>query len=190
MTAKSLINLILKILGLFFITNVLDALSRLISVLVYFPQYDTTRQAWYNLGVTLPSLILYSIFVFLLIFRTNSLINLFRLDRGSGSEPVVLRVHRSVILGIAVIAAGLWLIVSGTPEFVRQMAYYYQERKLYVRMAHPDVSYLAMSMAKLLLGLILIVFNRSLVNLIEFKRQAPWYWPARVPLQKRKKKMV
>ncbi len=192
MSARSFINLILKIFGLFFIIKVLDALSRTLSVLVYFPQYESRKQALYNLGVTLPPLILYILFAILLLFSTNYLIRLFRLDKGISEQIIPMRIHRSMVLVIAVIAAGGWMLVSGIPELFRQIVYYYQERKLYVRMIHPDISYLAMAFAKVVIGLILIIFNRTVVNIIELKRrnQDPWYWPARVPFTRKKKKLV
>ncbi len=76
MEVRSLFNLILKIIGIFFIRDILEAFSRLLSVLVYLPQYSSSYEGYFNLGVTLPPLILYSLFTYVLIFRTDSLINL------------------------------------------------------------------------------------------------------------------
>jgi hypothetical protein len=190
MTARSLFNLILKILGIFFIKDILDALSRSVSVLVYFRQYSSQKEALINLGVTLPSLILYTFFVLLLIFRSNAIINFFKLDGNMANEPIPVQLHRSVILNIAVIVAGGWMLVSGLPEFIRQIIYYLQERKLYVRMAHPDISYLAMSFVKIVIGILLIVCPRVIVYMIEVKRgkQVSSSWPVKAPFTGKKKK--
>lgn len=190
MSSRSLFDLILKILGIFFIRNVLEALSRFLSVLVYLPQYETTQQGWLNLGVTLPQLLLYTLFSWLLIFRTGKIIGVLRLDRHFPQEMGELRVHRSVILGLAIIVIGGWMLANELPELFRHAVYYYQERKIYVRMARPDVSYLAMSFAKVLIGLVLVVFNRTIVKIVEVKRKTDtaWYWPARIPFVRRKKK--
>jgi len=191
MTARSLFSLILKILGVFFIRDVLDALSRSVSVLVYFPQYASRREAVYNLAATLPALFFYTLFVALLLFGTNTLIRIFRLDR-IPEQTIPLTWHRSVILSVAVAAAGGWMVISGLPEFIRQLFYYYQERKLYLAMAHPDISYLVMTFVKLLIGFALIRYNGFIVSLIELKRRKrnTWRRQMRIPFAGRKKKAV
>lgn len=192
MTARSLFNLILKIFGVFFIKDVLDALSKTVSVLVYFPQYSSRREAIYNLAATLPALILFFLFALVLLFGTDFLIRMLRLDRSFRQDIIPIGWHRSVALTIAVIAAGGWMAVSGLPELIRQMVYYYQERKIYLSMARPDVSYLAMSFVKVLIGLVLISYNRRIVSFIELKRRKriAWYRQMRLPFPGRKKKIV
>lgn len=189
MAPRTLFNVALKITGLFFIRNILEAFSRTLSVLVYFPQYASSDEGFYNLGVTIPPLVLYSLFSWMLIFRTESLINLFRLDKGLPAGEG-LKVHRSVILGLAVIVTGGWILVNEIPEFFRHAIYYYQERKIYVRMARPDLSYLVMSGVKILIGLILVVFNGKIVRIIEIRRrdQVPWYWPINRLFRRRRKR--
>lgn len=184
MSARNLFNLILKILGIFFLSSILEALSRLLSVLVYMPQYDSEQEAIFNLGVCIPPLVLYSLFAWALIFRTDGVINLLRLDKFAGANEISgLQVHRSVVLSIAIIAAGGWVLINELPEFFRHALYYYQERKIYVRMARPDVSYLAASALKVLIALFILIFNRTLVNVVELRRRkgTPWYWPFRIP---------
>lgn len=192
MEPRSLFNLILKILGIFFIRNILEALSRSLSVLVYFPQYESNKVAFYNLGVTIPPLVLYSIFSWLLIFKSESLINVLKLDRLPGNTTLGLRVHRSVILSVAIIIISGWMLVNEIPELIRHMAYYYQERRTYIRQTRPDISYLLMSAFKILIALLLFVFNRRIVNALEFKRKSTsaWYWPVKMPNMKRKKKLT
>jgi hypothetical protein len=167
MEPRSLFNIILKILGIFFIRNILEALSRLLSVLVYLPQYDSQSEGYFNLGVTIPPLILYTLFSWLLIFRSDSLINMLKLDKGIGQSVASLRIDRTVISSTAIIIIGGWLLVNEIPEFFRHAVYYLQERKLYVRMVRPDISYLTMSAFKILIGLLLIVFNRKIVSFID-----------------------
>jgi hypothetical protein len=167
MTPRSLINLILKILGIFFIKDILEAFSHLLSVVVYFPQYASEKEAYYNLGVAIPSLVLYSLFSWMLIFRTNTIIDLFRLDRNLGTDITPIQVNRSVILSTSLIIIGGWTVVNELPELFRHAVYYYQERKIYVRMARPDISYALMSALKVFIGLVLIVFNRGIVNVLE-----------------------
>ncbi len=166
MEVRSLFNLILKIIGIFFIRDILEAFSRLLSVLVYLPQYASANEGYFNLGVTIPPLVLYSLFTCMLIFRTDSLINLLKLDKNFSGQ-VDLRIDRTVIMKSAIVIIGGYMVVSEIPEFFRHAVYYIQERKLYVRMVRPDISYAAMSAVKILIGLMLVVFNRPILRLTD-----------------------
>lgn len=167
MSPKSLFDVILKVLGIFFIRNILEALSRTLSVLVYFPQYETTNEAFFNLGVTIPPLVLYSIFVWILLFRSQNLVRWLKIEQHLGEGPITFTFQRQVVLTTAVLITGGWLMVNEIPEFFRHAVYFYQERVLYDRMVRPDYSYPMMSLAKIIIGFGLILFHTPFVHLIE-----------------------
>jgi hypothetical protein len=176
MAPRSLFDLILKVIGIFFIRDILEAFSHTLSAIVYIPQYASGREAFFNVAVSLPLLILYSLLVWFFIFKTDLIINLLRLDKNLQDKPVSTNIERHMLLTAAVIIAGAWLLVNEVPEFIRHAVYYYQERKLYVRMTRPDVSYIVMSAVKIAIGLFLIVFNKPIVNLVDWggKTHLPW----------------
>ena len=176
MAPRSLFNLILKVIGIFFIRDVLEALSHTISAIVYIPQYSSAREAFFNVAVSLPLLVLYALLAWFFIFRSEKIIGLLRLDKNFQDNAVSINVERHMLLTAAVIVAGAWLLVNEIPEFFRHAVYYYQERKLYVRMTRPDISYIIMSIVKIAIGLFLIVFNKPIVNVIEWggKTHLPW----------------
>jgi hypothetical protein len=64
------------------------------------------------------------------------------------------------VLTAAVVITGGWLLVTDA-------VYYYQERVMYDRMVRPDYSYPLMSLAKIVIGLSLIIFHTPFVHLIE-----------------------
>lgn len=167
MTPKKLFDVILKVLGIFFIGNILEALSRTLSVLVYFPQYNTSNEAFFNLGVTVPPLVLYTLFAWFLLFRTDSIVRMLNIEKNLGNQPVSINFNRPMVLTTAILITGGWLIVTEIPEFFRHAVYYYQERVLYDRMVRPDFSYPLMSLAKIIIGFALIVFHTPFVHLIE-----------------------
>lgn len=167
MSPRSLFDVILKVLGIFFIKNILEAFSRTLSVLVYFPQYNTTNEAFFNLGVTIPPLVLYTIFAWLLLFKTHSILGWLKIEKHMGDEPVNIHFQRSTVLTTAVLITGGWLLVTEIPEFFRHAVYYYQERVLYDRMVRPDFSYPMMSLVRIVIGLALIIFHTPFVHLIE-----------------------
>jgi hypothetical protein len=176
MAPRSLFNLILKVIGLFFIKDILEAISHIISTIVYFPQYSSIREGIFNVAVSLPLAVLYSLVAWAFIFKTDKIVTILRLDKHSQEKPISINVERHMLLTSAVIIAGAWLLVNEVPEFFRHAVYYYQERKLYVRMTRPDVSYIVMSTVKIAIGLFLIVFNKPIVGLIEWagKTHLPW----------------
>lgn len=168
MGSRSLFNLVLKVIGIFFIRDILEAFSHTLSAIVYFPQYGSGQEALVNLAATLPALILYILITWLFLFKTEGIINFLRLDKNVGEQQVPLTIERSSILKAAVVIAGFWILVNEVPEFFRHAIYYFQERKLYVRMTRPDISYPIMSAIKILIALILIVFNKLVVKLIDW----------------------
>ena len=168
MGSRSFFNLILKTIGLFFIRDVLEAFSHTLSAAIYAPQYASSREAIVNISASLPPLILFALLVWLFIFRSEKIIDLLQLEKNESEMPVPVSMTRHSLLATAVIISGAWLVVNEIPEFFRHATYYYQERKMYVRMTRPDISYLVMSVMKILVGLILIVFNKVIVKIIEW----------------------
>lgn len=168
MGSSSLFSLILKVIGLFFIRDVLESLSHTLSALIYLPQYDSANEGLINVAVTFPSLILYALLAWFFLFRTQTIIRLLRLDKGVADQQLAINADRKTLLTAAVVIAGFWILVNEIPEFIRQALYYYQERKMYARMTRPDISYAGMSAVKIGIGLILIVFNKFIVRLIDW----------------------
>lgn len=176
MAPRTLFNLILKVIGIFFIKDILEALSHTISAIVYFPQYSSAREGVINVAVSLPLLILYSLLAWVFIFKSDKVVRMLRLDKNVQDKPAAITVERHMLLTTAVIIAGAWVLVNEIPEFFRHAVYYYQERKMYVRMTRPDVSYILMSAVKIAIGFFLVVFNKPIVNIIEWgsKPHLPW----------------
>lgn len=191
MTSRNLFNLVLKILGIYFIKDILAALSQSISALVYLPGYSSSKEAFYNLAMAAGPLLVYLLCAYLLLFQTHRIINWLNLDKFAGQDILPLRIHRSIVLSIAIILAGGLTLVNEIPELFRHCIYYVQERKLYTRMARPDISYVLMAALKVMIGFFLIIWNRPIVNFIEVRRKnkVSWYWPFSIPfLQNGKKK--
>ncbi len=167
MEVRSLFNVIIKIIGIFFIKDILEAFSRILSILVYLPQYSTENEGYFNLGIAIPPLVLYGLFVYVLIFRTNSVIQVLKLDKNISQQQVTLPIDRTIIFKLAIIIIGGYMLINELAEFFRLATYYVQERKLYARMARPDVSYLATSAAKIIFALGLLFWNKRIVTLLE-----------------------
>jgi hypothetical protein len=82
MTPRSLFNIILKVLGIFFIQDFLAAIPQLLSVISYFTTPDARQEAVWALTTSLLVLFAYGIVSYYLIFRTDVIIDKLRLEKG------------------------------------------------------------------------------------------------------------
>lgn len=187
MAPRSIFNLILKVIGIFFLRDILEAFSHTVSAILYIPQYTSAREAFFNVAVSLPPLILYTLIAWLLIFRTEKIINMLGLDKNFPDKTLTVSLERHMLLTGAVIIGGAWVLINEIPEFFRHAVYYYQERKLYVRMARPDISYIIMSTVKIIIGFLLILFNKPIANLIEWGDKSHFPWQKKTKNDSRKK---
>ena len=108
--------------------------------------------------------------IYILIFRTDWIIRVLKLDRGFDQERIPLNLHRSVILSVAVIVIGGLILVDTIPEFISQLRSYFDYRRLSQGRVKPSlVSYTIFPVSKIFLGGLLIIYRRHLVNFIELK---------------------
>lgn len=171
MTPKSLFNIILKILGVFFIKDILATLPQLLSVFLYFSEPDMLGEAIWTLTITILILIAYGLVSYFLIFRSDWVIDRLRLDKGFDQETIPLNIHRSTVLSISIIVIGGLIIADEIPTLCTQLFSYFQERRMTYGMTNPKITYSVLSGIKIIIGLLLIGNQRQIVNFIERKRK-------------------
>lgn len=169
MTTRDLFNIILKILGIFFIEDILAAIPQLLSISLYFTK--DVPGAVFTLIATILMFIIYILISYYLVFKTNLIIDKLKLDKGFDQDTIPLNIHRSTILGIAIIVIGGLMVAEEIPNLCRQLFAYFQEKKMTYGQTHPSLSYSVLAAAKILIGLLLIGNQRQIVNLIELKRR-------------------
>lgn len=172
MTIHSLFNIVLKILGILVLKDILTITPQLLTVYVYITNSDNIGEAIWTI---LSTLLLFSIYVvtsYLLIFRTNFLIQKLRLDKGFEQTDLQLNIHRSTILSISVIIIGGLILAQEIPNFCKLLFAYFQEKRMTNGMTQPNISYSVLAGAKILVGLLLIGNQRQIVNFIEWKRKS------------------
>jgi hypothetical protein len=170
MTIRSLFNIVLKIFGLYLFLTFLMMLSQIIYALVEI--FIMKILFWEAVIPPLLVGLVYGIGAFLLMFKTDFLIKIFRLEKGFDQEIIPLNIHRSTVMSIAVIIIGGWLLVNETPELVRHAIEYYLEKKK----AAGDVSSrttidIVVSVVKVIIGFFMTSGQRQIVNLIEKRRK-------------------
>jgi hypothetical protein len=171
MTTKSLFNIILKILGIFFIKDILAAVPQLLSVILYINNSNTVGEAIWTLVSTVLILLVYVFVSYQLIFRSDFIIEKLKLDKGFDQETIPLNIHRSTILSISIIVIGGLIIAQEIPNLCRQLFDYFQEKRMTYGQTNPSISYSVLAGAKIVVGLLLMGNQRQIVSLIEAKRK-------------------
>jgi hypothetical protein len=130
MTLRTLLNIILKILGIFFIKDFLAIIPQFLSVGLYLTKPDTVPEGIWTFVMTLLILFVYGLVSYYLIFKTNLIIDKLKLDKGFDEEKISLNVHRSTILSISIIVIGGHFVAEEIPKFCRQLFSYFQEKRM------------------------------------------------------------
>lgn len=171
MTPRSLFNIILKILGIFFIKDFIALIPQFITFALYFVEPDTVSMGAWSVVFTLATLIAYGIIAHYLIFRTDSIIDKLKLDKGFSEQTLSLNIHRSSILSISIIVIGGILVADEVPNFCKLVFSYFEAKRFTHLQINPSTVYLIMSSVKLIIGVVLTTGQRQIVNLIELKRK-------------------
>jgi hypothetical protein len=172
MTPRSLFNIILKVLGIFFIQDFLAAIPQVLSVFLYFATPEGRQEAIWALVSTLLILFAYGIVSFYLIFRADVIINRLKLDDGFNQDMFQLNIHRSTILSISIIVIGGLIVINEIPNFCRLLFSYYQQKRMTRGLQDPGISNIVMSGTKIIVGILMLTNQRQIVRFIEWKRRS------------------
>jgi hypothetical protein len=171
MTPRSLFNVILKVFGLFFIKDFLALIPQLVASLLFVTKPDAFSESILSLVITLLIVSIYVFVTYYLIFRTETIIDKLKLDKGFDQDTIPLNIHRSTILSISIIIIGGYIVADEIPNLCRQLFAYYQEKRMTYRQTNPKLQYSVLSAAKIMIGFLLIGEQRKIVNVIERKRK-------------------
>lgn len=171
MTLRTLFNIILKILAIFYIKDILEIVPQLLSVGVYLTKADTVNESIWTLVFTLIMLVVYFLVSYFLIFKTNVVIDKLKLDRGFDEKDISINIHRSTILSIAIIVIGGYMVADEIPNLCRRLFSYFQERRMTYGQTNPSISNSVLSGVKIIIGILLMLEQRKIVNLIERQRK-------------------
>lgn len=167
MYIKDLLNLVLKVIGIFFIKELITVLTQFFSAIYYLANENTFREGILNLVMIAVVFSVYAFFAYLFISKTDAIIKELNLTNGFSAEKLSLNIHRSTVLSISVIIVGGLLLVNEVPNFCRTALTYFQEKRLAYGPDDPSLSYLVLSGVKIVIALFLLARQRQVVSLIE-----------------------
>lgn len=170
MTPRSLFNIILKVVGIFFIKDLLMEVANILPALLFLRKGDFDEMGFYNIGIIVLGFLFYLLIIYILIFKTNWVINRLKLDQNIHQSELNLNIHHSVVLRVAIVILGSIIIMNAVPILIEQLINYIRMKKENV--PNTKIDYVVLHSAKLLIGIFLIVYQRTLVNLIEYRQRS------------------
>lgn len=175
MTPRSLFIVILKIFGLLFLREIVYSIPQLISSFSFYIDPDKfNNNQFSNAGLALvliaATILFYGSIIYLLLFKTNILINKFKLDKGFNQEEFSFNISSTLVLKICIIVLGGIILADQIPNFCRNVFSYYQENSLTHRMSKPSYSYIIISAVKIVIGFLIIGEREMILKLVQKKQ--------------------
>jgi hypothetical protein len=181
MTIKNLFNIILKVIGIIvlkdlitiYLTQILITLSGL------FSEKDLDFQIsllYVSTAFVFPAI--YIILSYFLIFKSNTLIGMMKLEKDFSESPINLNFDRTKVLSIAIFLITGYMIVNELSFLINTALHFYVN--LYSRSSiesmqpnYSDKFYtnLTSAIITLLLAIFVIIKNKTIVDFIDRKTQ-------------------
>lgn len=156
MSPKNLFLIILKVLGIFFIKDAIEAIPPFLAGIQSFWNPAFGHGSFLIFFYSLIILIFYLIFAWILIFKSDTIINWLKLDKGFDQNMFSFQISAFYIIKIAVIVTGLFILVVEIPNFCQQVYTYFQFKQIAMSKASLETSAIIYTAVKLLLALIIL----------------------------------
>jgi hypothetical protein len=173
MTPKSLFNIILKVIGIFFIRDILALIPQEVPVVLMFLQRDTVSEGFWIIFMSLITVSVYAYISYYLIFKTEKIISKLKLTDGFDEEVLSINIHRSTILSISIIVIGGIILLDSIPNLCNNLASYIQQyctyKQFFSAAPEPKSNYIIIDSVKIIIGLLLLGNQRKIVNYIEYR---------------------
>ena len=174
MTKKDLFKIILKLFGLFSVTRIFLETPQLIFYFSYGANYEISPETnWYILLILGFSILI----TYILLFKADLIINLFRLDKGFDNDEISMITFSSKnIVKLALITISIYLIMNNIVEFVSQIVFAFKASVSQNSLEHLVKSYNPISVdywkltfagVNILVGFLILTSNTRIANWIE-----------------------
>ncbi|HWI93947.1 MAG TPA: hypothetical protein VNT20_21885 [Flavisolibacter sp.] len=170
MNPRSLFNIILKVMGIYFIKEALLLLPQILTCFRFLNQGWRT-EAWFMLFSVIITLAIYSLVIFYFVLDTDTVIDKLDLTKGIEEENLSLTVHRSTVLSIVIILIGIVTVITALPYFLQSLSTYFAEKRFNYG-SSPSPERFILYAAELVLAILMIIYQKVIVNFIELKRRS------------------
>lgn len=163
MTPKSLFIIILRILGIFFIKDIVEAFPSILSGIQFIGNDSNPDGGILVLLYGAIIFLIYLLISWILIFKAEAIVNRFKLNKGFEEERFSFDVSPHAILMVAVIATGLFILIVEIPNFCQHLYSYFQYREIAALRTNQFISYIIFTAVKIILALLLIGERKRIV---------------------------
>ncbi|MDR3695772.1 hypothetical protein [Mucilaginibacter sp.] len=171
MTPRSLWIIILKIFGIYLVLQIYYPLVQLISS-VFMAFNQPLDNNWLTISFLFFAISIYLFMIIAFLFRTDWLIGILKLDNSIKEEKLEINVHRSTVLKIVIMLAGIAMFADSLPLFLKELYSYYQQINDTVHFKnYPRASIIITELVKVLISYFMMTSSRLIVNFIERKRK-------------------
>lgn len=168
MQPKSLFIILLKIAGIYFLFQCLIDINSLLFGIVESIS-DPEGSSFLNLSLIIVAYALLVTFTYFLIFRPVAIINRLKLDKGFDEERLDICLDGSKLISIAVIIAGMVILLERIPNFILLLIRFFQSR-IHPSVLVNDSQPLVLDVIYIMLGFICITQNASIARFIAKKQ--------------------
>ena len=173
MTKKDLFKIILKLFGLFSVTRIFLEIPQLIFYFSYETNYEISPETNWSVLMILGFIVLIT---YILLFKADLIINLFRLDKGFDNDEISLITFSSKnAVKLALITISIYLIMSNIVEFLSQIVFAFKASiarnnlEIIVSSRPMFVDYWKLTFAgvNILVGFLILTSNTRIASWIE-----------------------
>ncbi len=170
MTIKTFWTIFLKILGLWLVVSALPVVNEMILALTRYFTYDT--QFMYEAAaLCFVVIIIYSLILWLFLFKTAWLVNKLRLDKGFTEEKIELNIPHATVLSIATIVIGGLMFIDSFPLLCKDGFSLFQARTIFRE--SPDTMWVIFHLVKTVISYLLMTNSHVVVKILNRKKQTP-----------------
>lgn len=168
MTIKTFWTILLKILGLYLVLGLFAILLQPVILLTSHSSTFTNPNILEGFITILVTIGVYFLILYLLVFKTEWLIDKLQLNKGFTEEKIEFNVSKTAILTIATIVLGGLLFIDALPALCKQIFSYwqlYQQKNIFHE--NPSLGWIIFYVVKIGLGYYLMTNSHYVVSLIE-----------------------
>lgn len=175
MTPRTFFTLLIKILGIYLVLSSISVIPQLTDTfsMFFFNRQDNAIGAiFFTLFILLFTLGLFFIILRYCLYKTDWIIDKLALDKHFTEEKIELNLHRSTILGIAIIVLGGLMFVDTLPYLSNSVYDYFGQKESFGKFGeNPAIGWLIFYLVKTVLGYFIMTNHHTVVNLIERQRK-------------------
>lgn len=164
MNLKSLLTVVLIIMGIYIIVQAILLTPQILSASFYYFKNASNADSFYYLFTSIFTIILYFLSGWFFISKTDKITSMIIKPNQLDADFSSFKIHRSTVLTIAIILIGGLTLINEIPQLILHVYNYRLELSV-----NPDAKFdqVILSIIKIVLGFSLLYYNRRAVSWIE-----------------------